>query len=328
MVRGPVGALPTAAPGRPGMARRYLAGVATLRTVLAALAEAGIPALVLKGPLLAELLYEAPEERPFTDLDLLVRRGDVPAALGVLDALGYRHRPGGRSLAHELAHAAGAVFVHAADRASVPIDLHWELVAPPGVVRRFPVPVEEVWDRALPAEEWGRLARRLSVEDLLLYLGLHLALHHPLDGPCWRQDLVRLLRRFGTVLDWTAVAGRAERWGVRTAVAFALARVRAEPGGEVLPVPPALRPGRLRVALISRLTRRPEADGRLDHVAALLAADRLPALTGAVVANLVPPPAWVRTRYGTRHAVWGYLRHLGRATGAAGRALARRPSGR
>jgi hypothetical protein len=316
-----------AGPAGPAV-RRYLAGAGTLRALLGALARAGVPALPLKGPVLAEMLYDAPEERPFTDLDLLVRRADVPAALGVLDALGYRHLPGGRPLEHERAHAAGAVFVRDDDPASVPVDLHWELVAPPGVVRRFPVPVEEVWARSLPAGEWGPLARRLATEDLLLYLALHLALHHPLEGGRWRRDIVRLLDRFGTALDWSAVAERAGRWGVRTAVALALARVRAEPGGEALTVPLALRPGRLGAALIERLARRPQAEGRLDHVAALLAADRLPSLARALVASLVPPPVWVRSRYGTPGSGRGYLRHLGRLAAAARAALAGPPVGR
>lgn len=320
---------PATAPAHPapGALRRHLLGVASLRAVLAALARAGVPALPLKGPLLAEMLYEAPEERPFTDLDLLVRRADVPAALGVLGALGYRHLPGGRPLAHELAHA--AVFVRADDPVSVPVDLHWELVAPPGVVRRFPVPVEEVWERSVPAPEWGPLARRLSTEDLLLYLALHLALHHPLGGGRWRQDLVRLLHRFGPALDWAAVGERAERWGVRAAVAFALARVgTGSSGGGTWPVPPELRPGRLRAALIERLARRPAGEGRLDHVAALLVAESLPALAVTVAANLAPPPSWVRARYTTPRAARGYLKHLGRLISSARRALARRPADR
>jgi hypothetical protein len=282
----------------------------------------------LKGPVLAEALYDPPDERPFTDLDLLVRRADVRAALGVLAALGYRHRAGGRPLEHELAHAAAAVFVREDDPASVPVDLHWELVAPAGVVRRFPVPVEEVWTRSVPAPEWGPLARRLSLEDLLLYLALHLALHHPLGDGRWRQDIVRLLDRFGAVLDWGAVGERAERWGVRAAVAFALARVGAGPGAESLPVPPALRPGRLRAALIDRLASRPEGEGRLDHVAALLVAESLPALAAAVVAGALPPPAWVRARYATPRAARGYLKHLGRLASSVRRALARRPADR
>lgn len=312
----------------PGALRRHLLGSASLRAVLAALARAGVPALPLKGPVLAEALYDPPEERPFTDLDLLVRRADVPAALGVLAALGYRHLPGGRPLAHERAHAAAAVFVREDDPSSVPVDLHWELVAPAGVVRRFPVPVEEVWARSVPAPEWGPLARRLSREDLLLYLALHLALHHPLGGGRWRQDIVRLLHRFGAVLDWAAVGERAERWGVRAAVAFALARVGAGPGARNPPVPPALRPGRLRAALIERLARRPAGEGRLDHVAALLVAESLPALAATVIAGALPPPAWVRARYGAPDAARGYAKHLGRLASSVRRALARRPADR
>lgn len=321
MNAGPAAATrPAPAPAAPGPApaaavRRHLAGSAALRAVLAALARAGVPAIPLKGPALAEALWEAPEQRPFTDLDLLVRRADLPAALEALNALGYRHRDGGRALAHELVHAAGACFVR--DRAWAPVDLHWELVVPPGALRRFPVPVDEVWARTVPADRWGTLTRALAVEDLLLYLALHGALHHPFSDGQWRADLTRLLGRFGATLDWAAVDERAGRWGVRTAVAFALAHAAARPPGGAGPIPLALgRAGRRRRALVSWLSRRAWAGGRLDFLAVLFAADRAAPLAGVLVAALVPPPRWVRTRYG-RSLGAGYLTHLGRVVAGA-----------
>ncbi len=303
--------------------RQHLLGTQQLRATLDALGNAGVAAIPLKGPALAEHLYGQPGLRPFTDLDILVRRGDVSAALGVLASLGYRHLGDGRPLEHELAEAAGACFVHEGPEPGLPVDLHWELLAPPGVMRRSPIPVAEVWERAVPAGEWGPLVYRLQVEDLLLYLALHLTFHHPLGGLRWHLDIALLLRRFGPTLDWAAVAERAGRWRVRTALAFGLSSVRAGLGAEAVPpLPDPLRPGPVRGAMMDWLARRePEPDGRLDYVAGLLATDRLRDVAGTVVASAFPPVAWLRARYGARGAIRSYVTHYTRAARICVRAL-------
>ncbi len=50
----------------------------------------GIPTISYKGPLLAHRVYGDPALRQFFDLDLITRRRDVPAAVGLLRTRGYR----------------------------------------------------------------------------------------------------------------------------------------------------------------------------------------------------------------------------------------------
>lgn len=68
--------------------------LADLREVLAALADGGIDALVLKGSALAYEIYEAPEHRPRGDTDLLISREALEKTRQALDALGFREIPG------------------------------------------------------------------------------------------------------------------------------------------------------------------------------------------------------------------------------------------
>ena len=56
--------------------RQHLLGLEQLRQVLAAFEAAGIRAIPLKGPALGDVLYREPALRPFTDLDLLIRRSE------------------------------------------------------------------------------------------------------------------------------------------------------------------------------------------------------------------------------------------------------------
>jgi len=58
--------------------------------LLAALHEADIPAILLKGAILAENLYPNPALRPMSDLDILVPHDRVLDAREVLERLGYR----------------------------------------------------------------------------------------------------------------------------------------------------------------------------------------------------------------------------------------------
>ncbi len=60
-----------------------------LGLILAKLNQVGVPAIVLKGAYLGELIYPDPAERPMEDIDLLVRHAHLGAAAQALEALGY-----------------------------------------------------------------------------------------------------------------------------------------------------------------------------------------------------------------------------------------------
>ena len=60
--------------------------------ILAAFRKAGIETILLKGAVLAPLIYPDPYERPLADLDLLIRPQDVAASREImLNQLGYRY---------------------------------------------------------------------------------------------------------------------------------------------------------------------------------------------------------------------------------------------
>jgi hypothetical protein len=66
---------------------------ADLARVSAALDAAGIPFLVLKGPVLAATVYPERAARTMLDLDLLVAPEDLDRALQTMEAVGYRIPP-------------------------------------------------------------------------------------------------------------------------------------------------------------------------------------------------------------------------------------------
>ena len=58
--------------------------------VLAGLEAEGVAARVVKGPVFADRLYAQAADRPFTDIDLIVRRDDLAGVGRVMEGLGFR----------------------------------------------------------------------------------------------------------------------------------------------------------------------------------------------------------------------------------------------
>jgi hypothetical protein len=316
--------------------RRHLLGVAQLRRLLAAFGSTGIPVMTLKGPALGEALYADPPLRPFTDLDLLVHRADAAPAVALLSDLGYRFIAWDRTLEYELANATAACFVRRdAGPGDFSVDLHWGLVSFPAGVTPRTIDAEEVWARAIERERWDLRVTELCPEDLLLYLALHLAIHHPFVGCVWRLDIALLLQRHGGDLEWASILERARRWRVRGALYFALRVVEdtlaVGPPAEILA---DLRPRGLRGDALERLARHRDPTARFEHLVDLLLLDAGADLLRALATSAAPPPSFVRGRYGTDSALRAYLAHyrrLGaiglRAAQAAVRAAGRRGAG-
>jgi hypothetical protein len=92
--------------------------------LIAALAQAGIPASALKGPLLGEALYGDPGRRLSSDIDLLVAPDDLNAAVEVVRSLGY-----GAPLDHVQGDGLPLLhFVLVHEQGQLPsIELHWRV---------------------------------------------------------------------------------------------------------------------------------------------------------------------------------------------------------
>lgn len=159
-----------------------------LNEALTALNGAGVTTVALKGPTLAERLYEDPLQRRSTDLDLMVATRDIGRARAALESTGYRMEEG-PSLRYYLRHHHHVVFERTG---SPPIELHFRLFTGFGSV----VPSEGFIERSRLHERGPRpRARVLMPEDELFYLAVH-ASSHGLGRLAWLQDLKLLLERF------------------------------------------------------------------------------------------------------------------------------------
>jgi hypothetical protein len=163
-----------------------------------ALRRAGVQHLLLKGPAFDRLLYDEPRQRPYQDIDLLVRATDVPLAHEVLRSHGFRRfdeeSPSGQTDAAValIVGAAGAIHGGAWVRESdqVAVDLHHSLP-------QVPADPDVVWSalqrHAHELDVAGVPADVLDPVASALLIAVHAA-HH---GPAWggaMRDLEVALR--------------------------------------------------------------------------------------------------------------------------------------
>lgn len=296
------------------------------RRIMAALAEADLGPIVLKGPAVAHRLYAEPWLRLYADLDLLVSEADWPPLREAL--LGIGGVPEGRDMAELPARLSK----------NDPLD-HWFSFRFPGGFR-----VECAFDplqlgvrmrdgeglqkRSVPFEGWAP-ARRLAPEDELVVLALHLN-RHGFQRLIWLLDLA-LLVQANPDLDWSRVGDRARDEGVAVSVHHTLRLV-----GELLgvDVSEGLRATRPR-PLASRVWRhfwgdehRSPCDGDRDGplvfrkgrgrlatseylrltAANLLMTGRVSEKAAFFALKAFPPAEFLRARYGRAGEQAGYTR--------------------
>lgn len=207
-------------------ARSHLRVTAALSATADALDAAGVRWLVFKGPVLSEVVYRVPEMRLYRDLDLLVGRRDFGTAVRALEA------SGSSLLDHNwpLIRRDGYGELNLVERYGTPLDLHWQLLFSQALRDEFPVPVDQVIERAEEVVIRGRSVRTLEPTDSLLHLSFHAALGGG-DRLIWLKDVEQSIRHRAP--DWGELVVRARAWRVNVLVALMLERAERAVAADV-----------------------------------------------------------------------------------------------
>lgn len=248
--------------------------------LLAAFDNAGVPALLLKGPVLARLLYEHGEQRMYNDVDILVDPAALDRARQALRQWGYvctQDQLGvedGRDALHAEEWAAGAV----------PLDLHWRLPA-------TEASAEVAWKALYASHELIDLeAHRvatLSRAGLALHIAIHAA-HHGTQHASGLRDLELALARWSPQL-WADAAVLASDIGATDAFAAGL---QLSPAGLELARRLALPP----LSQLSWIP--PDARPRGTYHLRAFANAKSPMARARVVRRaLLPSSRWIRWQY-------------------------------
>jgi len=166
--------------------------------------RAGISVVLLKGPTISRWLYDAPGERPYDDIDVLVRERELRAAEDVL-------RRGGFRFVHDDWH--GRIWL----RGPINVDLHGRIVG-------LGAEPDQVFEAVLGSSErfpLGRGSIRMPSSAMrALLIALHAAQHGP-DLPHPLEDLRRAVARLPGE-TWEEAADLAGELDARRAFATGL----------------------------------------------------------------------------------------------------------
>jgi Uncharacterised nucleotidyltransferase len=206
--------------------RRQLRARADLLSVRQVLDALDTPWLVIKGPVMAEVVYAHRDLRQYHDLDIVVPRASFARAVRALEDAGYRLVDKDWRVAR--AELAGEVDL--TSRFGTPVDLHWDLVYHQKLRVRFGISTEDMFKRARLVEIVGSPFLTLDSADMII----HLCLHGFREGGArlqWLKDIERVLA--SEVPDWDAVVARARGWQLSPVVGVMLERTRTLLGGDV-----------------------------------------------------------------------------------------------
>lgn len=206
---------------------------ADLRRATAVLREAGVPCLVLKGPVLTATVYPNAATRTMTDLDLLVPWPSLEDATAALVAAGYFVPE--QFIGAELTPGDSPPLMWR-DPGSQSLELHALLDSSPNDAAA----VDRVWSRTRVIDVGhGTMVSTLDKAEFFAAVVTHLSRHHRFDGELRSLlDVALLLASDETEFDWTEAWEEWERRGISTWIALTLRVVETLFG---TPVPDAAR---------------------------------------------------------------------------------------
>jgi hypothetical protein len=277
-----------------------------LEIIFGAFKAAGIPVVPLKGAWLAESVYADIGQRTMGDVDLWVERKELEAARRVMESLGYSSRSKA-DRPQELQDALTGETQLFKPNATM-VELHWNVF--PGEWLRHTARIDEnaVWERTLPFK--GEGVRRLSPEDGILHLCVHLAVNHQMSSAGLRTllDLDRIRQRWS--IDWGTVARRALEGRISNATWLVLRMLEEVFGDPEKRLPlRELSPSPLRRRILRRFISPRDMiedaciiSGPKRFLFLLALVDRPAAAFHLMWRAFVPDRTWLTLRYGLKDA--------------------------
>lgn len=269
------------------------------------LEEDGVEVLLLKGPALARLLYQANEHRRYMDLDVLIAPASHPHVAARLAELGYRNISEQVGVDDFMGVLHGETWRRRKPH-GVLVDLHWRLAgcgAAPG----------EAWPKLYASRTTIELAGRevavLSRPGLALHLATHAAQHGPRDLKAM-GDMSRGLERWPRDV-WRDAAALAAEVGATEAFSAGL---RLLPEGEKMAAALALP---ATPELSWRILNQDTRPRGTFHLEAFAQARGMRERADVLRRSLLPRPQWIAWQYGAGGSrlklLTGYAKHLARS---------------
>ncbi|MDZ4132324.1 MAG: nucleotidyltransferase family protein, partial [Dethiobacteria bacterium] len=171
--------------------------------------RSGLEVILLKGAHLAEAVYGNIALRSMSDVDLLVRQGDLKKVHQLLVSDGY-------SFAHDDVLSNTKHLAPYRNDKGVYLEIHFHIADPPYADR---IKIDQMWNRARADRFQGVDVLTLSHEDLYLHLCLHSALQHGFEmGLVSCLDIAAFIEHCSEDTDWELLWSRGCEWGIERSV--------------------------------------------------------------------------------------------------------------
>lgn len=180
--------------------RQSLAQSGELARLAGLFGEHRISFVALKGPMLSQYLYGALGARTSGDIDVLVKKEDVPRIRNILASSGYRLRTTLHWNSASACVRSREEEISFESPSDVSIDVHWRLMP------RYSASVFDKlsgWESLRTVRLAGREIQTLAPEPLLLFLCAHGA-KHMFERVGWICDIARFLQVTPN-LDWAGI---------------------------------------------------------------------------------------------------------------------------
>ncbi len=171
-----------------------------------------IDVMVLKGAAIANLVYPDFGLRMYNDIDLLIKKEDLPVVEKLLPELAYVSTGDPiKQNHHREKHYHLAPYIHS-DR-NILLEIHFN------VTNRFPLNIDKWWERSRKEKILDCFAKVLCPDDLVQHLFIHTSKHGfaniDLRDLC---DISESIKCYGQEIDWTIFQERVDRYPIRKEV--------------------------------------------------------------------------------------------------------------
>jgi hypothetical protein len=178
------------------------------QSILKGLNAAAIAVIPLKGIVLISELYHNIALRSLSDIDILLKRGELEQGAAVLRSMGYTQR----KTIYERDEHFHLIFQRVTAKITITVELHWDVDVPDSP---FNIRVDDFWSRAAAAQQDGLTFYRLSLEDSILFNCFHV-LRKPLTTSFVMLknlcDLAETINRYQTEIQWPVIFDNSKRF--------------------------------------------------------------------------------------------------------------------
>lgn len=179
-----------------------------LHKIILCFRETKIPFILLKGIDLAKRIYPDISLRPMTDIDILIKKEDLPRIEKALMPLNYLMYPNYYKVLDKPASPyLNAVVCKKLTVPFISLHFHWHIISNtffPFYGYISSLDIEKIWRNAETAEIDGLGVLRMDHNDLLFFLSLH-GFKHFFNSLIYLSDIDALLTKYRERLDWQKI---------------------------------------------------------------------------------------------------------------------------